>query len=784
MVRVDWTPVALLALIGVLAYSPQTTMAANASGEQIYRDTCAKCHGPRGEGVAGKHDEPLCGDRSLPSLTRYIDRTMPEDDPDVINAEESARVAKYIFDEFYSPQARARVRPARLELSRLTVQQYLNVAADLLASFRPTADTGEQRGLVAQYHNARNFRRDKKVFERTEPRVDFSFGEGSPTNSIATNEFAIRWRGSVIADDTGDYEFRIKTENGARLWVNSETRGSDFRGPSKRAFIDAWVSSGAEVREHKETIRLIGGRAYPIQLDFFKYKDKTASIVLEWKPPHKAWQTIPESNLSPVRVPEVMVVNASFPPDDRSVGYERGTAVSKAWDQAATYAAIEVASKVVAQLEALSGVENDTPHRDEHLKLFCEKFAERAFRRPLTREEKRFFIHQPFGDGDDVEGAVKRVVLLVLKSPRFLYHELGGTAANDYAIAARLSFALWDGLPDQPLLEAAASGNLRRQDAVAAHAARMIHDPRARAKIRGFFGHWLKMEEAEDLSKDPSTFPDFNDTIISDLRTSLEVFLDHVLWSEKSDYRELLLADYLFVNGRLARFYGLNATGETFQKVSMNGQRSGVLTHPYLLSAFAYHKSSSPIHRGVFLIRNIVGRSLKPPPMAIEFMDGRFDPSLTMREKVSELTRPAACQGCHSVINPLGFSLEHFDAVGRFRTTENKKPIDVTGEYTSSEGATIRINGARDVANYAASSREAQRGFVKQLFQHMIKQAPDAYGSGTLESLIEAFGANNFQMRKLIQEIAARTALHALEQKKSDGTRDATQLERKGEKDT
>src|SRR6185436_17216317 len=116
-----------------------------------------------------------------------------------------------------------------------------------------------------------------------------------------------------------------------------------------------------------------------------------------------------------------------------------------------------------------------------------------------------------------------------------------------------------------------------------------------------------------------------------------------------------------------------------------------------------------------------------------------------------ELTRPATCQGCHSVFNPLGFSLEHFDAVGRFRATENKKPIDSTGQYTTAEGETIQIAGARDVAEYAASSNEGQRGFVRQLFQHLIKQAPDVYGPRTLEQFRAFFAGNNFHIRKLAQ---------------------------------
>src|SRR6185436_10931375 len=139
--------------------------------------------------------------------------------------------------------------------------------------------------------------------------------------------------------------------------------------------------------------------------------------------------------------------------------------------------------------------------------------------------------------------------------------------------------------------------------------------------------------------------------------------LDDVVWSESSDYRRLLLEDDLFVNNRLANFYGINTNAQDdFVKVSIEAnQRAGVLTHPYLLAAFSYARSSSPIHRGVFLTRNIIGRALKPPPMAMAFRDADFAPTMTMREKVAELTRPQACQSCHSVINPLGFSLEQFD---------------------------------------------------------------------------------------------------------------------------
>jgi len=292
----------------------------------------------------------------------------------------------------------------------------------------------------------------------------------------------------------------------------------------------------------------------------------------------------------------------------------------------------------------------------------------------------------------------------------------------------------------------------------------------------GFFHHWLQMDRVDSLSKDDKLFPGFTPGIIADLRTSLNLFLEDTMWGgsvdptgtraeSASDYRTLLLADYLFLNNRLAAFYGLstNATDDFVKVMLKQKERSGVLTHPYLLAAFSYQKLTSPIHRGVFLTRNIVGRSLKPPPMAMTFKDADFAPNLTMRQKVAELTRPQNCQSCHSVINPLGFSLEQYDAVGRFRTSDNEQPVDAASDYLTDEGQTIRFAGARDVAEFAFGSPQAQSAFIQQLFHHVVKQPLLAYGANTMSRLGESFVASDFNMQKLMVEIVELAALQGIE---------------------
>jgi len=771
-----WT---LLAL--VLSHWRLDAAEGHLAGREIFRQECAKCHGRNGEGVKGKYDGPLQGERSLEKLARYIERNMPDDNPGKCVGEDAKAVARYIYETFYSREARLRSnKPPRVELVRLTNLQYLNSVADLIKEF--TGKDGpltEERGLQATYYNSKDFAGDKKAIERVDRQVDFDFADGAPDEKLkGTNGFSMQWRGSLGTDETGEYEFIVKTPNGARLWVNDTIE----------PVIDAWVASG-QVSEHKATLRLIGGRVYPLKLNYFKFKEKTAAISLQWKPPHGAQQPIPVRNLSPSSTAPTLVIATPFPPDDSSLGYERGVSVSKAWDEATTSGAIEIANYVANNLDRLAGSKPEETNRITKIEAFCNRFVTAAFHRPLTEEQRRVFItaqlkkreiksqSAPAKDqkNPSVEDAVKRVVLLTLKSPRFLYVGLSDAKPDDYEAAARLSYGLWDSLPDEDLRRVAAQGALHTREQVEREARRMLGDARARAKMQGFFHHWLQMDRVENLSKDDKLFPGFTPDIIADLRTSLNLFLEDTMWGGSidragakvegaSDYRTLLLADYLFLNNRLAAFYGLstNATDD-FVKVRLKPkERSGVLTHPYLLAAFSYQKLTSPIHRGVFLTRNIVGRSLKPPPMAMTFKDADFAPNLTMRQKVAELTRPQNCQSCHSVINPLGFSLEQYDAVGRFRTSENDQPVDAASDYLTDEGQTIRFAGAGDVAEFAIGSPQAQSAFIQQLFHHVVKQPLLAYGANTMSRLRESFVASDFNMQKLMVEIVKLSALEGI----------------------
>lgn len=733
-------------------------------GEQIYQQRCASCHGAKGEGTPEDFPHPLAGKRSVEQLSRLIHKTMPSDDPGSVSKDESDRVAAYIYDAFYSPIAQARNQKARIELSRLTVRQYRNVVTDLIGSFRRPEQRDEARGLRAEYFKGRGIgRKDNRVIERVDPEVRFDFGVEPPApEGFEPHQFAIRWEGSILAPETGDYEFNVRTEHATRLWVN------DLRRP----LIDAWVKSGDDI-DHKGSIHLLGGRAYPIKLEFSKAKQGVddsekikehpkvkASIALEWTPPQGVAQVVPERDLSPGRAVEGFVVTTPFPPDDRSTGYERGTSVSKEWDQATTDAAIEVAGYVATHLGELAGVRDDAADREAKLREFCKRFVEQAFRRPIDDGLRTVYIDRQFESAGDPATAVKRVVLLTLKSPRFLYMELK-PQPDAYDVASRLSFALWDSLPDRPLRDAAASDALKTREQVARQAERMVNDPRAKSKLRWFLLQWLKVDQSPEIVRDSEKFPGFSPELVADLRTSLELFLDDVVWSEGSDFRQLLASDTLMLNGRLAKFYGADLPENApFQKVRLDPEaRAGVASHPYLMAVFAYTSTTSPIHRGVFLSRNVLGRVLSPPPEAFLPLTPDLHPSLNTRERTTLQTSPEKCMRCHGLINPLGYSLEQFDAVGRFRGEELGRPIDATGHYQTREGSTISFEGARGLAEFLVGSDDAQETFVSRLFHALIKQPILAFGPETPAKLRTSFESNNFHIRKLVSEIAVTAAL-------------------------
>lgn len=760
-------------------------------GKLIFTNQCVDCHGEKGEGVPGAYEMPLIGDSSIGELAEVIDKTMPEGDPEACVAEDAEAVAAFIHYAFYSEAARLRNRPPQKSLARLTAAQLRQSLADLYGHFHGQTGLTDERGVKGVYFNGARWKNENKKAERTDAAIDFDFGRAAPVEGVDPKDFFIHWAGSLIAEETGNYEIVVRSSCSFTM---------DF-GKIGRQLINNHVQSGDKT-EFREVVRLTAGRVYPFQINMIQRPRKTeqppAYISLSWTPPHRTEEIVPRRNLIPWAGEPTFSLEAKLPADDRSYGFERGIAVDRQWDESTTNAAVEFGRIAAEELwpDYVKRHQKDPNENRARLRNFLTELVKTAFRGNLPEEVRKLYVDKQIDATEDDAEAIRRVVLIALKSPRFLYPETDAQSSPSQRAANRLALTLYDSLPsDKWLIEKIEKNELQDEKQIREVAWRMVNDWRTRGKTREMLHEWLNVSHLGDITKDAQRWPGFDTELVSDLRASLNLFLDDIVWSEKSDYRQFFLANWSYSSDRIAAFYGdpwkpavaesgavddvqfvsveEDTPGEEaeikkprgpapqrLQKTADDGKlRLGLLTHPYLMSGLAYHDSTSPIHRGVFLIRYILGRTLRPPNAAFTPLSPDLHPDMTTRERVALQTSPDSCQICHIRINGLGFTLEHFDAVGKFREQEREKPINALGSYVTRAGQEVTFQNAQELANFLASSDDAHRAFVSRAFQHFVKQPVAAYGPDQLDELTKKFRESGFNVRNLLVEIAVVAAM-------------------------
>jgi hypothetical protein len=731
-------------------------------GKEIYRNDCQNCHGKNGEGVPKFYPDRLTGDATIGELTDLISDTMPEEDPDLCTGKNARAVSAYIHHAFYSEAAQVRNRPPRIRLARLTGEQLRQSISGLYGSFTEMAWQEEPRGVLANYFQGDQWKKEKLKIERTDPVLDFNFGHDGPDKGkgIDPKEFYINWSGSLRIDETGRYEIIVRSSCSFVL---------EF-GRHGRELINNHVKSAGKT-EFRRTLQLTGGRAYPFKIDFTQRKRKTeqppATFTLAWVPPGGVEEVIPMRHLIKSTMPASFALQTKLPADDRSYGYERGTSVNRQWDESTTKAAIEFSQAAITELwpEYERKHRKKTDKNRSRLRGFAKHIVSTAFRGELSEAQQKTFIDAPIDTTPDDAEAIKKICLMALKSPRFLYPTLDFDQSDSQRAANRLALVMFDSLPvDEWLRKKVSKNQLKTDDQINDVVWRMVNDFRTQAKTRAFLYEWLELTHSEEISKDKERFPGFDDQLIADLRASLDTLLHQVVWSDQSDFRQLIQADWSPTNERLAAFYGKawkptkqttkDSTGELAPSIADANAHVGVLTHPLLMADLSYHRTTSPIHRGVFLYRKILGRTLRPPNAAFSPLNPDLHPKLTTRQRVSLQTDEVSCQVCHSKINTLGFSLEKFDPVGRFRAKEKGQTVDATGSYLDRTGQVAQFDGARELADFLVSNSDSHRAFVDSCFEHFVKQPAAAYGADTLDRLTREFQENNFSIRDLIVSIA------------------------------
>ena len=319
--------------------------------------------------------------------------------------------------------------------------------------------------------------------------------------------------------------------------------------------------------------------------------------------------------------------------------------------------------------------------------------ARRAYRRPVTAADiepllELFALGR--ADGARFEDGIEMALSGVLVSPSFLFRAPrapeDATPGSvhplpDVDLASRLSFFLWSSLPDEELLDLAERGRLQDAGVLAGQIRRMLADPKARALVDNFGGQWLHLRNVADWRPDPERFADFDESLRYAFERETALFLDHLIRDDRS-VLELIDGDYSFLNERLARFYGVDGVGGGhFRRVSLAGtERAGVLTHGSVLMVTSYPTRTSPVLRGKWVLENLLGAPPPPPPPDVPALaDGAATSAGSLREALERHRANPACAACHARLDPLGFALERFDAVGAHRTEDDGAPVEASG---------------------------------------------------------------------------------------------------------
>jgi hypothetical protein len=410
-------------------------------------------------------------------------------------------------------------------------------------------------------------------------------------------------------------------------------------------------------------------------------------------------------------------------------------------------------------------------------KRFIERFGRRAFRRPVAAEDVAI-LTRIYGDVRAAKGSYKdgieAVIAALLQSPRFLYRvELGRparpgetvVALDDWEVASRLSYMLWNTMPDDALFEAAEAGRLANRAEIATQVRRMLADKRARAVVADFHEQWLGLDQIPGLEKADGVFPVWTAAFAASAAQETARFLDHLVWETAGDVSTIFTATFTFANQALAQHYGIpGVTGSELKRVALgevSAQRVGVLGHAGLLARYAQADQTSPVQRGAFIRERLLCDALPPPPPGLEVTPPALSSTLTTRERFAQHAEDPACGGCHSLIDPVGMGLETFDAVGKYRAKENGKPVDASGFVKNgaldSDGALVDFSydGAPDLAAKLARSARVRDCLVKHWFHYGLgREAASAVDRCSLEAIKKRFESSGFKIQELLAALA------------------------------
>ena len=729
------------------ASKPPTVAAFTAATKALFDDTCSECHNPTD--LSGGFDvnvyrsvETLATDRDRweSILAKLKSREMPPDDAVIQPSDQQINtLVKLLEKEFERADAAMKPDPGRVTARRLNRAEYTNTIRDLLAvDFRadrnfPTDDSGEgfdnigdvltvSPVLMEKYLAAAGRIAERAIATGSLPKpveVEYSLRFKNlrridPSNVEATHRF----------DFDADYELKIglpgqRAEDAAPvtlgLWIDgklvqtttveTQPSGLVYFNPFSEERIRVPITEG----DHTLRLGFIDDPFVKTLAQDEIYKDS----INKWVGAVTVIGPFATSGEKPSRTKILVCDPASGP---------------------------RCVDRILATL------------------------ARRAYRRPVTGAEvaalKRF-VDMARADGQSVEQGIGLAIQAMLVSPHFLFHIERDLYPNDPSrmhrvsdveLASRLSYFLWNSMPDDELLSLAERRRLSVPLVLDAQVKRMLADPRSAAMAENFAGQWLEIRNLDTIKPDPQKFPAWTPELRDAMKTETRMFFDTIL-RENRPVGDFIDARYTFLNELLAKHYGIdNVTGPEFRRVDLaTGERGGVLTHGSVLAVSSYPTRTSVVIRGKYILQNILGTPPPPPPADVPALDEQaVGTTASLRKQMETHRTNAICASCHSRMDPLGFALENYDAIGKWRTMDGGFPVDSSGV----------LPGGKKFANSAEMRQiltervpELTRTLTEKLLIYSLGRGLQRYDRPTVNGITKKVAASGYGFQTLVQEV-------------------------------
>jgi hypothetical protein len=404
-------------------------------------------------------------------------------------------------------------------------------------------------------------------------------------------------------------------------------------------------------------------------------------------------------------------------------------------------------------------------HTEECARLDLANLANRAYRRPATKHEVDALVHfveMAQQQGDSFEQGMRVALEATLISPHFLFRvERDPEPSNpstahrltDFELASRLSYFLWSSMPDTELWRLADQNQLRDPQVLTAQVKRMLTDPKSNALVENFAGQWLELRNLNSVKPDPDKFPEFP-ALRADMRRETELFFDSIL-HENRGILDFIDGKYSFLNERLAKFYGVpGVKGEQFRRVDLSAipERSGILTQASVLTVSSYPNRTSPVIRGKYVLENILNDPPPPPPPNVPSLDDSTVGMVrSMRAQLEAHRANPVCASCHTRMDPLGFGLENYDAIGHYRTMDGKFPIDSTGTLPSGKSFT---NAAEMKTILRTNGLAFAQCLTEKLMTYGLGRGMERFDKPAIQAIGKTAAADGYRFDTLILEIA------------------------------